>query len=87
MFRDRNLQDTGGMTRIKIHDVHGLDAKRAAKDLLSNGFVAIDDISWQLVDCAWDEVLDALGHTADYLDLARQRIETKWGPVFVIRDR
>lgn len=71
---------------MEIHDIHGFDARRAANELLSAGFIAIDDISWQLVDCAWDEVLNALGHAADELVLARQRVETSLGPVFVIRD-
>lgn len=71
---------------MKIYIASGIDSRRAAKELLREGMVAIDDISEGLIDVTWDEILDELSHAADELDLRRDRIATALGPVFVIRD-
>ena len=70
-----------------IPDVHDFYAARAAKELLTVGYTAVDDISGQLVDCAEAELFDALGFAGDGLELAIDEIDTSFGPVFVFRDR
>lgn len=72
--------------KLAIHDVHALDARSAAAELARQGMVAVDDISEGLIDCAWEEIFDELGDAADGMPLKTQRIETPWGPVFVMRD-
>lgn len=72
---------------MRIHDVHDFDAKAASRDLLKFGLTAVDDFGGSLYDCAQDELLEELGHAGDEIDLATDRIETSWGPVFVFRDR
>ncbi len=71
---------------LKIHVVPGVDAQAAARDLLQNGAVGVDDIGENTYDLIWDEILDALGHVADEIAIRRQRIETRIGPVFVLRN-
>ncbi len=72
---------------LRIPDIHDFDAERAATELLLFGFTAVDDISGQLVDCAMEELDDALGLAGDSVDLVVDEIDTSWGPVFVFRDR
>jgi len=74
------------MRTMKIHVVPGVDAREAACDLLETGAVGIDDIGEGLYDVVRDEILDELGFAGDGLDLRTQRIATRWGPVFVLRD-
>jgi len=71
---------------VTIHDVHAFDARTAARELLRHGMVAVDDITEKLIDCAWEDLFDQLGHSADGMRFKTQRIETGWGPVFVMRD-
>lgn len=72
---------------VRIPDIHDFDPKQAAVELLAFGFTAVDDISGQLVDCAQEELDDALGFAADDIDLVVDKIDTTWGPVFVFRNR
>ena len=72
---------------MKVYDVHDFNAKAASREFLKHGFIAVDDISGGLVDCAEDELLDALGFAADELDLGIEELSTSWGPVFVFWDR
>ncbi len=71
---------------MKIQDVHDFNARRAARELLRVGFTAVDDISGALIDCAQDELFDALGFAGDEFDVRREEIRTGWGPVFVFWD-
>ena len=71
---------------MKIHVVPGVDARAAARDLLANGAVGIDDIAENMYDLIWDEIVEALGHGADETAIRRQRVATAIGPVFVLRD-
>jgi len=71
---------------MKIHDVHDFDARKAARELLRVGFTAVDDIGGQLIDCAQDELFDALGFASDDLDVQVEEIRTDWGPVYVFWD-
>ena len=73
------------MRTIKIHVAPGVDARAAAHDLLKTGAVGIDDIGENLHDVVGEEILAELGHAGDGLDLRTQRLETPFGPVFVIR--
>lgn len=70
---------------MKIHVTPGVDARAAARDLLADGAVGIDDIGENLHDVIRDEILAELGHAADAFDLREQRIDTARGPVFVLR--
>lgn len=54
---------------ITIHVTPGVDSSAAARDLMKNGAVAIDDIGENLYDVIRDEILDDLGYTADIIDL------------------
>ena len=72
---------------MHIPDIHDFNPVRAAKELLTLGFTAFDDVSGQLVDCALEELHDALGFAADDLDIRVDEIDTSWGPIFVFRDR
>lgn len=72
--------------KITIPEVHAIDARRAAAELAGQGMVAVDDITEGLMDCAWEEIFDELGHVADGMPLKAERIETGWGPMFVMRD-
>lgn len=72
--------------RIQIHCVPGVDAAAAARDLLRDGAVGIDDIAENLYDVIHEEILDELGHRGDGLDIRIQRVATSIGPVFVLRD-
>ncbi len=71
---------------MKIHDVYGFNAQRAADELISVGFTAVDDISGKLIDCAQDELFDALGFAGDEMDVRVEEMRTSWGPVFVFWD-
>lgn len=72
---------------MKIHDVHGFDAEQAGRELLDLGFTAVDDVSGELIECAEEELLDALRFAADEIDLGVDEIRTTCGPVFVFWDR
>lgn len=72
---------------LRIPDIQDFDPKLATAELLTFGFTAVDDISGQLVDCAHEELHDALGFAGDGIDLVVDEIDTSWGPVFVFRDR
>ena len=72
---------------MQIHDVHEFDAELASRELLQVGFTAVDDMSGQLIECAKDELFDALGFAVDEIDVGVERIATSWGPVFVFWDR
>jgi hypothetical protein len=72
--------------KIQVRDVHEFDASGAAHDLIRMGMVAVDDIGEGLHDVAWEELHEELGHGADGLNLKKQRVDTGWGPVFVMRD-
>jgi len=71
---------------IKIHVAPGMDARKAAHDLLKDGAVGIDDIGENLYDVIRDEIIEELGHVADEIDIKTQRVDTSIGPVFVLRD-
>ena len=71
---------------MKIHDVYGFDARSAADELLRMGFTAVDDITGQLIDCAQDELFDALGFAGDEMDVRVEEMQTSFGPVFVFWD-
>ena len=71
---------------LRIHVVPGVDARAAARDFLDDGAVGIDDIAENMYEVIWDEVLEALGHVADEIGIRRQRVETRIGPVFVLRN-
>ena len=71
---------------MRIHLVHDLDAHAAARDLLENGMVAIDDITEELIDDAEEDIFEELGYAGDGILLTKQRVDTSWGPVFVLRD-
>lgn len=70
-----------------VHDVHAFDARRAAAEFMRHGFTAVDDVTGGLIDCANDELIDALGLAVDEFALTQARIETSWGPIFVFWDR
>lgn len=72
---------------MKIHLAQGLDSRAAARELLEVGFTVVDDIGATLVDIVEEELEEALGHARDEMDLEVTRVETRWGPVFVFRDR
>lgn len=72
---------------LRIPDIHDFDAEQAATELLAFGFTAVDDISGQLVECALEELDEALGLAGDSVDLVVDEVDTGWGPVFVFRDR
>ncbi len=74
------------MKSIKIHVEPGIDARAAARDLLRDGAVGIDDIGENLYDVARDEILEELGHAGDGIDVRTDWIEGPFGPVFVLRD-
>jgi hypothetical protein len=89
--RAAHAQDTGILvrrtgTQMKIHDVHGFNARLAADELLGVGFTAVDDITRELIDCAQDELFEALGFAADGMDIRFEEMETSWGPVFIFWD-
>jgi hypothetical protein len=71
---------------MRVHVVPGVDAASAADDLLQTGMVAVDDIGRETYRGVFDEILEELGHLADGLDLREQRVETAFGPVFILRD-
>ncbi len=71
---------------LKIHVVPGVDARAAARDFRAQGAVGVDDIAANMYDVIWDEILELLGHDADAIAIRRQRIDTRIGPVFVLRD-
>jgi len=71
---------------FKIHVCPGVDARAAARDLRRDGVVGIDDIGETLYDVIRDEILDYLGHASDGVDWKTQRVNTAFGPVFVVRD-
>jgi len=71
---------------ITIHVTPGVDARAAARDLLKNGAVGIDDIGENSYDLIRDEILEILGHAGDAIDLRTERVSTAIGPVFVLRD-
>lgn len=70
---------------MRVHVAPGVDARIAAADLLSEGMVVIDDIGENLHDLVSEEILDELGHVADGLDILEQRVDTRLGPVFILR--
>ncbi len=72
---------------MQIHDVHSFDAELASRELLKVGFTVVDDISGELIECAKDELFDALGFAGDEIDLGINEVATSWGPVFVFWDR
>ncbi len=71
---------------MKIHIVPGVDSRAATRDLMKVGAVGIDDIGEGLYDLIRDEILEELGARGDALDLRTDRVETAFGPVFVIRN-
>lgn len=71
---------------MKIHDVYGFNARRAADELMRVGFTAVDDIRGQLIDCAQDELFDALGLAGDEMNVRVEELRTSLGPVFVFWD-
>ena len=71
---------------MKIPDVRDFRATRASRELIKQGFTAVDDIGEALYQHAEDELLDALGLNVDGMDFVTDRIETDLGPVFVFRD-
>ena len=70
---------------MRIHIVPGVDAESAAADLMATGMVAVDDIAEQSYQGVFEEILEELGHMADDLDLREQRVDTSFGPVFILR--
>ncbi len=70
---------------MRIHVTPGIDSRAAARDLLRDGAVGIDDIGANLYDVVRDEVMDELGEVADALDIRTERVDTALGPVFVVR--
>lgn len=48
--------------------------------------VGIDDIAENLYDVIFEAIIDELGFAADDMDLRQQRVDTSYGPVFVLRD-
>ena len=71
---------------MKIHITPGVDSAAAARDFMEYGTVGIDDFGGNLYDTIWDNILEILGHAADDLIIKEQRISTRLGPVFVLRD-
>jgi len=65
---------------------HDFDVRAACRDLLTFGFILVDDITEGLVEVAKEELMIELGHYADEVDLRITRVATRWGPVFVFRD-
>ena len=74
------------MKTIKIHVAPGVDAREAARDFLKTGAIGIDDIGENLYDLVREEILDELGNAGDGIDLRTDRVESAFGPVFVLRD-
>jgi len=72
---------------MNITEIHDFNARSAAKELLSEGATAVDDIGEGLYQNALAELFDELGFAGDDLDIVTSRIDTDWGPVFVFRDR
>ena len=72
---------------MNIPEIHDFDARSAAKELLSYGVTAVDDIGELLYKDALEELFDELGFAGDELDVVADRIDTDLGPVFVFRDR
>jgi|SRR5688572_32646188 len=72
-------------SEISIHVTPDVDVEAAARDLLKNGAVGIDDIGEWLYDVIRDEILEELGHAGDGLAIRTQRVDTSLGPVFVLR--
>ena len=72
---------------LKIHVTPGVDARAAARDLMRDVAVGIEDIGENLYDVIRDEILEELGFEGDGLDLRTDRVETAIGPVFVTRER
>jgi len=70
---------------MQIHCTPGVDTAAAAADLLRDGAVGIDDITENLYDLDQLEIFDEIGHAVDEMDIREQRIETRAGPVFVLR--
>jgi hypothetical protein len=71
---------------MNIPEVRDFDGSFAARELLKQGFTAVDDIGEQLYKHAEAELFDALGHRADSMNIETDRVDTDWGPVFVFRD-
>ncbi|MDX9723333.1 MAG: hypothetical protein RBU37_21455 [Myxococcota bacterium] len=71
---------------MRIHIVPGVNLRAAASDLRKTGLVAIDDIAERSWEELFSYIIDELGHDADELELRTQRIETRFGPVFVLRE-
>lgn len=71
---------------MRIHCCPGVDEVAAAKDFLDTGMVGVDDIAENLYDVIFEAIIDELGHAADFMDLREQRVDTSYGPVFVLRD-
>jgi hypothetical protein len=71
---------------FRIHVCPGVDARAAARDVARDGAVGIDDIVGDLHDVVIAEILDRLGHAADEVDWARQRVQGPFGPVYILRD-
>lgn len=82
----RSLPDEETRQTMRIHVVPGVDAESAAADVLSVGMVMVDDIGEQSYQVVFDEILEELGHMGDGLDLREQRVETPFGPVFILRE-
>lgn len=74
------------MKTIKIHAAPGVDAREAARDFLKTGAVGIDDIGGNLYDLVREEILDELGNVGDGIDLESDRVESPFGPIFVLRN-
>lgn len=72
---------------MNIPEIHDFKARSAAKELLSDGITAVDDIGEMLYEHALEELFDELGFAGDGLDIVVDKIETDLGPVFVFRDR
>ena len=71
---------------MNIPDVRDFDAIAAMRELLADGYTAVDDIGGLLYQHAEEELLDALGFAADDIEIVTDRIDTSFGPVFVFRN-
>lgn len=71
---------------MDIPEVRDFKATRACRELIKQGYTAVDDIGGTLYKLAEDELLDALGISVDAMDFVVDEVETDLGPVFVFRD-
>ncbi len=71
---------------MRIPEVRDFNGVRAGRELLKQGYTAVDDIGELLYKHAEAELFEALGHQADFMDIVTDRVDTDFGPVFVFRD-